>query len=195
MSEDRTEKTKNNLKKTLVSAMGEKPFEKITVTGICEKANVSRVTFYAYYNDKYELLDALIDDSRMTAENDFKKMQSEVNSENDAVKGFCNLFDSIMDMVEQRMDFFGHITMEENPDIYFYMYARIFHVIEQYAEERKNVLTPRYPLKLTASFIFNGMTGFIQTGRKSGYEHSDVRRDAKSLLLWMLHGELFSSRE
>lgn len=36
--------------------MSEKPFEKITVVDICERAMVHRATFYAHFADKYELL-------------------------------------------------------------------------------------------------------------------------------------------
>ena len=33
-----------------------KPFEKISVIDICEKALVPRATFYNYFDDKYDLL-------------------------------------------------------------------------------------------------------------------------------------------
>ena len=46
--------------------MNEKPFEKITVSNITERALIHRGTFYAHYTDKYDLLtqieDELIDD-------------------------------------------------------------------------------------------------------------------------------------
>ena len=35
------------------------PFEKITVTELCRAADVSRITFYTYYDDKYALADRL----------------------------------------------------------------------------------------------------------------------------------------
>ncbi|CAK1248947.1 TetR/AcrR family transcriptional regulator [Fructobacillus fructosus] len=36
------------------------PFSKLTVKHICEKAEVNRNTFYRHFDDKYELLDVII---------------------------------------------------------------------------------------------------------------------------------------
>lgn len=55
-------KTQNLLFNTLVSLMSETSFEKIKVSDICSKALINRSTFYAHYNDKYELLVDLIED-------------------------------------------------------------------------------------------------------------------------------------
>ena len=38
----------------------EKPFQKITVIDICEKAHVNRMTFYNHYEDKYDLFSECI---------------------------------------------------------------------------------------------------------------------------------------
>ena len=42
---------------SLCGLMMEKPFEKITVSDICEQAMIPRATFYNYFEDKYDLLD------------------------------------------------------------------------------------------------------------------------------------------
>lgn len=57
MKEDlRIKRTHKLLSEALILLMSEKPFEKITVVDICEKAMVHRATFYAHFADKYELL-------------------------------------------------------------------------------------------------------------------------------------------
>ena len=48
-------KTKNLLYSTLLNLMKDKPFEIIKVSDICNVAMINRSTFYAHYNDKYEL--------------------------------------------------------------------------------------------------------------------------------------------
>lgn len=55
-------KTKKNLYDTILSIMKDKPFEEVKVSDICEKALINRSTFYAHFNDKYELLHSLISD-------------------------------------------------------------------------------------------------------------------------------------
>ena len=58
----RTKRTKKALKKALTELMIEESIEKISVTDICSKAEINRVTFYTHYNDKYELLHELLSD-------------------------------------------------------------------------------------------------------------------------------------
>jgi AcrR family transcriptional regulator len=41
----------------LLSLLEQRPFESISVTEICEKAMVHRVTFYKHFQDKYDLLE------------------------------------------------------------------------------------------------------------------------------------------
>ena len=58
----RTKRTKKALKKALTELMIIDSIEKISVTDICVKAEINRVTFYTHYNDKYELLHELLSD-------------------------------------------------------------------------------------------------------------------------------------
>ncbi len=51
--------TKNLIFRTFVEILGEKPFDKITMRDIVERANVNRNTFYYYYRDIYELLEEM----------------------------------------------------------------------------------------------------------------------------------------
>ena len=44
------------LKQALLSLMLERPITRITVTEICERAEVNRATFYAHFADPYDLL-------------------------------------------------------------------------------------------------------------------------------------------
>ena len=55
-------KTNKILFEALTTLMKEKTFEKIKISDICEVALINRSTFYAHYEDKYELLLALIED-------------------------------------------------------------------------------------------------------------------------------------
>ena len=52
----RVVKTKKILFNTLLKLMKQKKFEKIKISDICEEALINRTTFYAHYEDKYELL-------------------------------------------------------------------------------------------------------------------------------------------
>ncbi len=51
----RSESTKKLLRDTMVQLLNQEDFDHITVDRICTNANVSRSTFYLYYQDKYDL--------------------------------------------------------------------------------------------------------------------------------------------
>lgn len=55
--------TKQSLINAFVSLVNEKDFDKISIADITNGAQVNRATFYAHFNDKYELLDYIINDS------------------------------------------------------------------------------------------------------------------------------------
>ncbi len=48
--------TKNALAKSLKDLMQEKPFEKISVSDICDRCGMNRKSFYYHFKDKYDLV-------------------------------------------------------------------------------------------------------------------------------------------
>lgn len=60
----RITKTKASLYRGLMELMREHPFEEIKVSEICSISLINRSTFYDHFNDKYELLEALINDMK-----------------------------------------------------------------------------------------------------------------------------------
>ncbi|MCA0756986.1 TetR/AcrR family transcriptional regulator [Paenibacillus sp. N4] len=54
-------KTQEALKKAVIELMSEKSFDEITIQDIADKANLNRGTIYLHYQDKYDLLDKLIE--------------------------------------------------------------------------------------------------------------------------------------
>ena len=79
MEDKRIAKTKKNLKNAMIAMLGEKDFEHITITELCREAEVSRITFYSHYNDKYALLDEIFDDMLKLGTEDYYRRQRENN--------------------------------------------------------------------------------------------------------------------
>lgn len=48
--------TKLFLKESLIEILKKKPISQITIKEICERANINRSTFYAHYDNQYDLL-------------------------------------------------------------------------------------------------------------------------------------------
>ncbi len=74
----RVKKTQRALMDTFLELLKMKSFNQITIQGLCEHAMVRRSTFYKHYNDKYDLLDQVL--------NQFFKSLHESHSSNLAVK-------------------------------------------------------------------------------------------------------------
>ena len=55
----RTRYTKRAIRESFLKILEEKPIDKITVTKICELAEINRATFYRYYDNPANLLDAI----------------------------------------------------------------------------------------------------------------------------------------
>lgn len=55
----RVEKTENAIKNAFLELRAKKALEKITVKELCEKAQINKSTFYAHYQDIYDLSDRM----------------------------------------------------------------------------------------------------------------------------------------
>lgn len=55
----RVKYTKMVIKNSFIQLFRELPLNKITVSAICELADINRATFYKYYTDTYDLMDQL----------------------------------------------------------------------------------------------------------------------------------------
>ena len=55
-------RTDRAIQSALLSLLGKKPFEKITVQDILDETPVSRATFYKHFHDKFEIVERIQDE-------------------------------------------------------------------------------------------------------------------------------------
>ena len=79
MEDRRVIKTKKNLKATLIEMMGEISFEQISITELCKRAEIRRITFYAHYSDKYALADDIFSDMLQIGTDIYRTKQEKEN--------------------------------------------------------------------------------------------------------------------
>ena len=95
MEDKRITKTKRNIKATLTDILQEMPFEKISVAEICRRGDISRITFYAHYEDKYDLAEEIFSDHVQEAYDKYHALQAENNPGNNGFIGYQNLLEAI----------------------------------------------------------------------------------------------------
>jgi AcrR family transcriptional regulator len=59
-NDPRVKRTRHLLQQTLLDLMREQSFSAITVQDLAERSTLNRATFYAHFEDKYDLLDSIM---------------------------------------------------------------------------------------------------------------------------------------
>lgn len=106
-------KTKNSLYNALLELMKEKTFEEIKVSDICNKALINRSTFYAHFEDKYELLSDCINDLKISLTSELKKNQN-INSTKEYYIEMIKLF---LNHIEEKKDTYLAIAINNRNSI------------------------------------------------------------------------------
>ena len=182
MEDKRITKTRKNLKHTLVDMMTEMPFEKITVKEICERAIISRITFYNYYGDKFALLEDVFD-SR------FRERQKS-NTDDDPIKSYENLLDCFLDIYDEEI---GKIKLEENMILLMPYYRFIVDNTTALVNRYIRRLKPNYPPEKISVFLVMGMYGYIHLAGSSSDDRKKMSESAHRLLKDLLNSGIFTS--
>ena len=80
-------KTQESMKKAVIELMTEKNFDDITIQDIADRANINRGTIYLHYQDKFDLLDKLIE-AHLNELGDMEKWACELDWSNALVPYF-----------------------------------------------------------------------------------------------------------
>ncbi len=72
-------KTKASLYRGLMNLMKKKAFEEIKISEICSESLINRSTFYDHFNDKYELIESLMNDMRQEL---IQKLEKSIKTDN-----------------------------------------------------------------------------------------------------------------
>lgn len=147
-------KTKKVLFDTLLKLMKQKNFEKIKISDICDEALINRSTFYAHYEDKYELLIELFENQKQLLLNELEEKEKTLSSK-----------EYIMEVLSVLIDY-----IDDNRDIYSailscnrngFLIDFLMDVIERDASERfKNnydIKNSDLPLDIIVKFYSGGM--------------------------------------
>ena len=169
MEDRRIRKTKKNLKDTLVELLMEVPFEQISITELCRRADVSRIIGTA----------------------DYHRRQEENNPNRDLVIGYLNVLDSILAIYYDRFEFFQHTNPDRNPYLAFAFYNIVLDTVELHTSRiKKTDLELKYSPRKIAGFVCFGLLGFINECHKTKTPLNKIKIETRGLLADILKSEV-----
>lgn len=195
MEDKRIAKTKRSLKKTLTEMLGKENFEHISITELCRKAEVSRITFYSHYSDKYALLDDIFSDMIKIGTEDYYRRQKENSPSGRLTAGYVNMLDSILQLYYDRFDFFQHTNPEKNPYLASRMYSIILDTVEMHTLHIQKKLRLKYSPKKIAGFVCYGMFGFLNESHNEKVPLEQIKKEARNLLTDLLRSGVLAESE
>ena len=106
-------RTKKMLHQALIELMKEKTFEEIKVCDICDKAMINRSTFYAHYDDKYELLLDFIN----TLKSEFAEEMSKYIDNLNTKEYYIKLIGLFLDYMDSKKDVYNAVMINNRNSI------------------------------------------------------------------------------
>lgn len=176
--------TKKALSRSLKNMLMQKPFSKITVADIATDCGVSRMAFYYYFADIYDLVE-------WTCEEDARTAIAMNKTQETWQQGFLNLFNAVAENRPFVMNVYHSVSREH---IERYLYTTTYKLISDVVEEKaKEIQVPEDDKNFIIDFykyIFVGiMLNWVQGG---------MREDPQSIvnrLCIMIHGDIERSLE
>ncbi|MCL2106771.1 MAG: TetR/AcrR family transcriptional regulator [Oscillospiraceae bacterium] len=152
----------------LIELMKAKPFEKITVKELCERANVNRSTFYTHYEDIYALLRSIEEETLAWERGEMETLLGKWEEGKRAtIRSLERLFECF---VENRK--YLQVLMSEKGSISFQ--KKFFFVAYQMNDfpAAQSRAAPPFEKEMRFLFVVNGGVGIVQHWLKTGMKES-----------------------
>jgi len=188
----RVKKTNDKIKASFLDLIVREDFEKLSVKSICEASNISRITFYDHYKDKYELLDDIFNDMYQEALVSLPLREKINNPENDPYKHVSNYLYYFVEALNKRINLVVSISKHLAGYIYFafenFFKAKFKDMLVNSGIHKKL----KYSIEQTISFITGGIMSFIVSGvQTSKYENFEqIFYDSQSLFISLLKSDI-----
>ena len=157
----RIQKTRRDLRKSILNLLREKPLEKISVTEICDNAMINRMTFYKYYEDKFILLDDAFNEIK---DNILKEIPKNKNilSLDDASNYYVGIIEIVIKYLDNNKDLLYAIEKNASEKLIGIITKISEGAINDLLIEINKTKPLKYSIPITASFIYGGFIYSIQ---------------------------------
>jgi len=166
-------RTRRDISNSLLDLMLEKDFQDISVTDICEKALITRATFYKYYEDKYHLISCIIEDHKNMLIGD-----KIINYEYSTPKAFFMdvakiCLDSFIKNKETLSVYLKHLSSDK---LTLLLIENFNTHVEEMLKNQKMFVKYKAPITLLSKFFSGGIIhlGFYLLEENTKYTEEDI---------------------
>jgi len=157
----RITKTKKSLRNAILVLASEKSIDKVSVIDICDTALVNRMTFYKYYQDKFELFQDAIQNAKDEILCECKNNHDDGTKEC-ALKCAKNVLDSIYKYYMEHRKIIAGITKFSGPVLSAAIAETGMAALTKAFERKEGNLSSKYPADLIASCVYGGFIGLVE---------------------------------
>lgn len=166
-------KTNKILFDALLKLMKKKSFEKIKISDICEEALINRSTFYAHYEDKYELLMALFEEQKISL---LEKLENNENN-NFSKEYLMELLNIIINHIDDNRDIYSAILSNNRNGILIdFLIDVIERDVSDKLKDNNDIKNSNLPLDIIVKFYSGGLIniGMSWLTRKEKYNKEQL---------------------
>ena len=147
-------KTKKILFNSLLNLMKIKNFEKIKISDICEESLVNRSTFYAHYDDKYELLIDLFEERKLSLLKVFEDNENKAFSK----EYLMELLSILIDHIEENKEIYSAILANNRNGILIdFLIDAIEKDVSEKLKGNSEIKSSDLPLDIIVKFYAGGL--------------------------------------
>ena len=169
----RVVKTKKILFDTLLKLMKKKNFEKIKIADICEEALINRSTFYAHYEDKYELLMALFEEQKISLLEKLEDNEKTIFSK----EYLMELLNILINHIDENRDIYSAILSNNRNGILIdFLIDVIERDVSEKLKDNDDVKNSMLPLDIIVKFYSGGLINIVMAwlSRKEKYSREQL---------------------
>ena len=156
-------KTRNGLYNALITLLKEKTFEEIKVSDICKEALINRSTFYAHFQDKYELFASLIDDLKNSLNSELKNIEDNLTVK----EYYLEMIKVFLDHIEGKEDIYRSIMINNKNSIIMDM---VYDTISEDINNRIN--ETNIPNDIASSYYLGGVVNVGMLWLRNGKNYT-----------------------